>query len=65
MKTLLAVLAGGVIGGIVTMFGGFVLGDALGVSQAEGAYAMQVAFFMTPIGAVVGAVLGAWLARRR
>jgi MFS family permease len=35
------------------------------ISQAEGAYAMAVAFFWVPLGAVAGAVLAAVLPRRR
>jgi hypothetical protein len=36
------------------------------ISQAEGAYAMAVAFFYAPAGAIVGAIAGAvWVASRR
>lgn len=35
------------------------------ITQAEGAYAMQVAFFWTPLGIVAGAISGALLPHRR
>jgi hypothetical protein len=36
------------------------------ISQAEGAYAMAVAFFYAPAGAVIGGIAGAvWAASRR
>ncbi len=35
------------------------------ISQAEGAYAMQVAFFFAPLGGVIGAIAGVVVARRR
>lgn len=38
------------------------LGD---ISQAEGAYAMGVAFFWVPLGSVLGAISGVILARRK
>jgi hypothetical protein len=36
-----------------------------GLSQAEGAYAMAVAFFWAPLGAMIGLVTGLILGRRR
>lgn len=56
----------------VTIFGllGLIIGAAVaialavaaayvfGITQAEGAYAMQVVFFYTPVGAVIGLALG-------
>ena len=52
---------------VLGFFGGGVLAFAIGmalpmifrISQAEGAYAMGVAFFWTPLGAVLGAILAA------
>jgi NhaP-type Na+/H+ or K+/H+ antiporter len=58
MKTLLwsvgGFLAGGVLAGVI----GFSLPAILPISQAEGAYAMGVAFFWVPLGAVLGAAAG-------
>ena len=34
---------------------------AFDITQAEGAYAMAVAFFWTPLGVVLGAITGALL----
>ena len=52
---------------LVGFFGGGALGFTIGmalpmvlrISQAEGAYAMGVAFIWTPLGAVLGAILAA------
>jgi hypothetical protein len=42
-----------------------IAGEAFGISQAEGAYAMSVAFFWAPAGALVAGVLCmAWALRR-
>jgi hypothetical protein len=38
---------------------------AFDITQAEGAYAMQVAFFWTPLGVILGAIAGAILPRGR
>ena len=50
---------------LLTFFGGVLIGDIAGISQAEGAYAMSLAFFWAPVGAVLGAGLGAWYGARR
>lgn len=40
--------------------------EIFSISQMEGAYAMGVAFFYMPLGAVVGGIIGAvWMALRR
>lgn len=65
MRRFLWGLAGLIGGYVVTLLVVFTLGDLMGVSQAEGAFAMGVAFFWAPLGAVVFAVLGAVLAGRR
>lgn len=59
MRRLLWALAGLVGGYAVTLVTVFTAGDLMGVSQAEGAFAMGVAFFWAPLGAVIFAVLGA------
>ena len=66
MRRLLWGLAGLVGGYIVTLVVVFTAGDLMGVSQAEGAFAMGVAFFWAPLGAVAFGILGAlWGGRRR
>lgn len=59
------------------LLAGFVLGAAAAIglavaasyvfdiSQAEGAYAMQVAFFFAPLGGIIGLIAGIALSRRR
>ncbi len=68
MKVALWVLAGLVLGAaLVVLVAGVIVPAVWTVSQAEGAYAMGVVFFMAPAGAVVGAVIGGiiGMARRR
>jgi hypothetical protein len=67
---------------LLRVFAGFILGAIAGaalalticvaaaemfsISQMEGAYAMQVAFFYMPAGALIGGIIGAiWMAARR
>ena len=67
MKVVLWALAGLVAGAaLVILVAGVIVPAVWTVSQAEGAYAMGVIFFMAPAGALVGAVIGAiiGLARR-
>ncbi|NUB45313.1 hypothetical protein GEU84_013020 [Fertoebacter nigrum] len=65
MRMLVGFLLGLVVGGVTTMTLGILAGDVFDISQREGAYAMGVAFFYTPVGAVIGGIIGAMLARRR
>ncbi|MCL4185996.1 MAG: hypothetical protein KJZ85_00210 [Rhodobacteraceae bacterium] len=65
MRMVLGGLAGGSVLAVLVFAGGIIGGDLLGVSQAEGAYAMGVAFVWTPLGFVLGFALGAVAARRR
>jgi hypothetical protein len=67
MKVVSFALAGFVIGGAVAFGLGLLWLTYGGVSQREGAAAMGVIFFVTPFGAIVGAIAGAVLgfARRR
>ena len=68
MKVALWALAGLVTGAaLVILVAGVIVPSVWTVSQAEGAYAMGVIFFMAPAGALVGAVIGLiiGLARRR
>ena len=50
-------------GGIAVFAIGMALPSVMKIRQAEGAYAMGVAFFWTPLGAVLGAVIGGVLAK--
>ena len=66
MRRLLWALAGLIGGYAVTLVTVFTAGDLMGVSQAEGAFAMGVAFFWAPLGAVACAILAAvWGGGRR
>ena len=68
MRVVLWALAGLVAGAaLVILVAGVIVPSVWTVSQAEGAYAMGVIFFMAPAGALVGAVIGLFvgLARRR
>jgi hypothetical protein len=62
MRVLIWGLAGLVLGaGLLVLVAGVIMPALWPVSQAEGAYAMGVIFFMAPAGAVLGAILGALL----
>ena len=56
MQTFLWMLGGFVVGAVMTFGLGVFLPGIIGISQAEGAYMMGVAFFWTPIGGALGAV---------
>lgn len=58
-------LAGLICGALATFFGGVAIGEIANISQAEGAYAMGLAFFWAPLGGLIGAGIGLWLALRR
>lgn len=59
MKVVLWALAGLVAGAaLVILVAGVIVPAVWTVSQAEGAYAMGVIFFMAPAGALIGAVVG-------
>ncbi|WP_395541636.1 hypothetical protein [Neotabrizicola sp. sgz301269] len=66
MRMLVWGLAGLVLGaGLMVLVAGVIVPSLWPVSQAEGAYAMGVIFFMAPAAGVVGAILGALLGWRR
>ena len=52
-------------GGAIVFAVGMALPSVISISDAEGAYAMGVAFVWTPLGAVIGAVVGFVRAGRR
>ena len=58
-------LAGFFAGGVLVFAIGMLLPMIIKISQAEGAYAMGVAFVWTPLGALVGAIIGLILAGGR
>lgn len=61
----LAFLAAAVLAYVVALFGGVLLGELLGVSQREGAFAMGLAFTIAPAIAVAsGAAAAVWAGRR-
>lgn len=66
LRVILWAIAGCVGGAAAAMAIGIAAGEVFDISQAEGAYAMGVAFFWTPLGGLVGAVAaGIWAALRR
>lgn len=58
MRTFLWIAGGFVLGAAIALGIGLLLPMVTTVSQAEGAYAMGVVFFMMPAGAVLGALAG-------
>ena len=52
-------------GGAIVFAVGMALPSVISISDAEGAYAMGVAFVWTKLGAVIGAVVGFVRAGRR
>lgn len=65
MRRLGRALLGAILGGAGAIALCVAAAWAFDITQAEGAYAMQVAFFWTPLGIVAGAITGALLPRRR
>jgi hypothetical protein len=58
-------VSGLILGAALVFAVGMALPSIVPLSQAEGAYAMGVAFFWTPLGALVGALSGFLLSRGR
>lgn len=58
MRTFLWIAGGFVLGAAIALGIGLSLPMVTTVSQAEGAYAMGVVFFMMPAGAILGAIAG-------
>jgi hypothetical protein len=66
LKVLAGFLIGAVAGAALALALCVAAAEIFGISQMEGAYAMQVAFFYMPFGALMGGIIGAiWLAVRR
>lgn len=64
MKRLGWTIGGAVLLGALAFAVGMALPSIIAISQAEGAYAMTVAFFWTPLGAILGGVMVFFGARR-
>lgn len=65
LRAVLGFLLGAVALGLGVGIAALTLGEIAGVSQAEGAFAMGVAFTLVPLAALAGGVAGAiWFARR-
>jgi hypothetical protein len=58
-------LAGLILGGAAAVALAVLAAMVAEISQAEGAYAMAVAFFWAPLGAVIGLITGVIVGRRR
>lgn len=65
MRVFATMLAGFLIGGGLTFAIGMALPELMLIAQREGGYAMAVAFFYTPVGAVLGAIAGLITALRK
>lgn len=65
MRVFSIMLAGFLIGGGLTFAIGMTLPEIMPIAQREGGYAMAVAFFYTPAGAVLGAIAGLIRALRK
>lgn len=63
--TILFGLGSGLLLAAMVFAGGIGGGHLFGVSKAEGAWAMGVAFVWTPLGFIVGAIAGAVIANLR
>lgn len=64
MRIFILVVLGFLVGAMITFGVGMSLPSIMSISQAEGAYAMSIAFFWTPAGGVLGAILAVLLRRR-
>jgi len=65
LRGLLGFFLGAMLAGILAGVAAFVLGGLLGVSQAEGAFAMGVVFGVVPLAAVCGGAVLGWIMARR
>jgi small-conductance mechanosensitive channel len=59
LRALVGFLLGGIAAGVLATLAAFAIGEAVGVSQREGAFAMGVVFGLAPLAALVGGVAAA------
>ena len=65
LKVLAGFLIGAIAGAALAVALCVAAAEVFSISQMEGAYAMQVAFFFMPLGALMGGIIGAiWMAVR-
>lgn len=65
IRSMIGFLIGAIVTGPVFGFMFFVVGDMMGVSQFEGAFAMGVAFTIVPIASLIGGLaLAVYMGRR-
>jgi hypothetical protein len=66
LKVVAGFLLGAIAGAALALALSIAAAEIFNISQMEGAYAMGVASFIMPSGAVVGGIIGAvWLVMRR
>ena len=66
LKMLAGFIIGAVAGAALALTLCVAAAEIFSISQMEGAYAMGVAFFYMPLGALAGGIIGAiWMAVRR
>jgi hypothetical protein len=66
LKMLAGFIIGAIAGAALALALCVAAAQIFSISQMEGAYAMGVAFFYMPLGALIGGIVGAvWMALRR
>jgi hypothetical protein len=66
LKVLAGFIVGAIAGAALALAICVAAAEIFNISQMEGAYAMEVAFFFMPLGALIGGIIGAiWMAMRR
>jgi hypothetical protein len=66
LKVLAGFIIGAIAGAALALAVCVAAAEIFNISQMEGAYAMEVAFFFMPLGALFGAIIGAiWMATRK
>ena len=66
LKVLAGFITGAIAGAALALALCVATAEIFSISQMEGAYAMQVAFFYMPLGALAGGIIGAvWMAVRK
>ena len=59
LKIVAGFVIGAILGAVIALGLSVLAATVFEISQMEGAYAMQVAFFYMPVGAVIGGIAGA------